>query len=754
MKYNKYIAMAAGLLAIAACTKETETKGGLDSSKPAVSSLAYDEGTSTSTAVGLTWSADQAISAGATSFTVELTKDLGNADPVNASVYKVVYAPETSYVFKSLQKDDFYYARIRANYDGYKYSDWTYIGSASAPSAIQVGTGAVQAAFGAPANLTATATDQSFRANWNAVPFADSYTFEYKAATSGEWSVVDGLKATTYEVEGLVAQTAYDIRVKALQGEKASEYTTASVSTTEPSKFNPAMADVNAFIEFIRVEAGNASSASEFSLEADIDLTGVALSPVETFKGTLDGKGHVIKGLKSGAPLFTTLTGTVKNITFDKSCSFEPTATYFGIVAGNNQGTIQGITNQGDVALSVSSVDEPRLVAAIAGLSSGEISDCTNEGAVSVVIDGATVAVGTAGIVGYSSAPVTGCTNKGAVSFSAAYPSAKVQIVDATGSLPSTGGIAAYGAAGFSITGCNNHGKVSHSYNQADKIGANMNRNQIGGVVGSPCGAVSNSNNYGEVNVSIKSTTPGTAIAYEFIACVGGIGGGDYAFTNTNDGPFSNTSYINCVNEGNIIIDSDASKSNSAIGGIVGWPGQEKPTTGTSVNGCTNKGNITGKGVAKMRLGGVEGGTGIMENSTNEGVVTLESGDVGSAIGSLCGFHSQGHAITGCAAKGEVIAKVKLTGGIGGFIGCIGNAAHDTGADCVVDCKITTSDASSNTGFIIGYFNGKTQNIVLGTPASPIQVSGSLNGAPASASNLWNTINYDAAVHTINYVIK
>ena len=754
MKNIKIFAFAACLITMAACNKETGfvIPGGHDASKPAVESLSYDEATSGAKAVGLTWTADRAIAAGATSFTIQLTNDISFDDVKNATKYDVVDAPATSYIFKNLNTNDFFYARVRANYDGIYYSDWTYLGSKNDPLAVCVGTGAVAAKFGTPTGLSATVTDQSLKASWDAVAFADSYTFEYKPASSGEWSVVSELKTTVYEVEGLIPQTAYDIRVKAHQGETASDYATASVTTKEPSKFNPEMGDADAFMEFLSKEAAAAATGAEFSLLADIDLSGKTIPSVENFKGNLDGKGHSIKGLTASAPLFETLSGVVKDVVIDKSCKFSPAGPFFGIIAANNMGTISKVVNKADVIFTADAVPEPMLIAAIAGQSSGDISDCTNEGAITVTVNGPTVAIGTAGIVGYQAAAIRGCTNKGPVSFSAKNITGKVAVIDATGALPSTGGIVAFGAPGFSVDGCNNSGKVSHAITAADTdLAANLNRNQIGGIAGSPCGSISNSNNSGEVNVSVKNSTPGTALAYEFIVCVGGIGGGDYQFTNSSE-VFSNTSYINCVNEGNIIVDSDASKSNSAIGGIVGWPGQEKPVTGTSVNGCVNKGNITGKGVMKCRLGGIEGGTGVIENSTNEGIVTLESGDAGSAVGALCAFHSQGHAITNCTAKGEVIVKVKTTGGTSGFIGNVGNVDHDTAYGCVVNCKITAAqNDGARTGMVVGYFNGTSKVVVLGSPSDPIKVSGSINGNPASADNIFGTDNNSN--HTINFTI-
>ena len=767
MKNYKILTAAACLIALAACRQENPYQtvpGGLDSSKPAVTSFVYDDAASGAKTAGFGWDASKADAAGATSYTIELTADVSVDNPVNTSSVTIVEAPATSAVVsKGIVAGGFYYARIRANYPGFYFSDWTYLGSASSPMVVCVGQGVVAADFGAPANLkTSNVAETSFKASWDAVPFATSYTFEYKPASSGNWEVVPGITATTYEAEGLVGSTTYDIRVKAVKGDAESDYTTGSVTTLEPSKFNANMTKASDFIEFLTSEASLASSTNEYTLEADIDLTGETVPSAESFKGILDGKGHTIKGLKSGKPLFTSLSGTVKNLVIDASCEFAPEVAFFGVIAGESSGTISGVTNKAAVTYSAESVPGPALFAAIAGASSGEISDCINEGAITVTVEKVIDGTGVAGIVGYQAAAVNNCVNKGAITVTAKYVDAKVAVLDAKDALPTTGGVVGYGAPGFSMNGCDNYGTVSYKLSAIDTYlsdsTVNLNRNQHGGIVGSPCGSVSNCHNYGKVDIAAKHSTPGTAILNEgsfkreFILCVGGIGGGDYQFTNTTD-VFSNTSYINCVNEGEIIVDSDAAQSNSAIGGIVGWPGQEKPLTGTSVNGCTNKGAITGRGAMKCRIGGIEGGTGVIENSENQGVITLESGNVGSAIGALCGFHSQGHAITGCTGGGEIICKVNLTGGLSGFIGNVGNVDHDTATGCKVNCKITVPEYNAKRmGMVVGYYNGSSKVVVLGSATDPIQVSGSINGVPASADNIYGTDN--DSNHTINYVIK
>lgn len=757
MKTSKIFILALGIAALVACKQENPYKfnpGGLDASKPAVASIAYDAAASGPAKAAFTWDAEQALAAGATSFTLELTDDI-LVDYVknNGTAWSVIYAPETSYVVsKGISAGKFYYVRIRANYDGYYYSNWTYLGTADTILAVLVGTGPMVANFGAPANLTAVPTETSFKASWDAVPFAETYTFEYKAKSAEEWSVIDNMKVTEYEVNGLVGETVYDYRVKANKGGVSTEYTEATVTTLAPSGFDPHIGNGDAFLAFLAEESGLAAVGAEYTLEADIDLSGKTVVPAASFKGVLNGKGHSIKGLSLTAPLFTTLSGRVKNLVLEGTAS--PEGPVFGVVAGDCSGSIEGVTNNVAVTYSAAAIAEPILVAGIVGQCSGELVNCFNEAAVSVVSSGAAVGLGVAGLAALLTGPASGCDNRGDVSFSATHYSAKAKIAEAD-VLPTVGGVAAIGAAGFSVSDCKNYGKVSFVLTAAETdLAANMNRTQIGGVVGAPCGRITNTHNYGEVNVSMKHSTPGTAIAaFDLIVCVGGIGGGDFLFTNTSTGPFSNTSYTNCVNEGAIIVDSDASKSNSAIGGIVGWPGQEKPAPGTSVSGCTNRGAITGRGAMKCRLGGIEGGSGVMENSVNEGVITLDVTSTASVIGSLCGFHSQGHAITACAAKGEIIAKCKATSGIGGLIGNLGNVEHDTAYGCIVDCKITTSEAApETTGFVVGYFNGTSKSVTLGSAADPIQVSGSLNGAAPTDATICGTKNPDN--HTINYVIK
>ena len=509
-------------------------------------------------------------------------------------------------------------------------------------------------------------------------------------------------------------------------------------------------------ITFLQSQSGDesASAGDKTIIDADIDLSGYqSLPSAASFAGELDGLGHTISGIRSGSPLFSTLSGTVKNLVLDESCSFTPSGDCFGAIAGENSGSIVNVTSSASVKCSPSTIAQSLLVAGIAGRTTGEIRDCINKGPVSVEVAGSSVAVGVAGICAYQEAKISNCVNRGDVTFSAPYISQKSRVVDIDSALPSIGGISAYGGqSGFVLEKCDNYGQVNYSISSAEtELTASMNRHQIGGVVGSPSGTVSYCNNYGPVNVNIKHSTPGTGLPQEYIADVGGIGGGDAYFT-SKTGPVSKTSYYYCTNEGTIIVDSDAAKSNTAIGGIVGWPGQEAATSTTTSN-CTNgaKALIVARGVMKCRIGGVHGGSGALESCTNEGTIKVESCNLASAAGSLCAFHTQGHALLNCRASGSVKSPVQLTGGIGGLIGNLGNVALISATGCSVDCDITVSSGYSKkyTGLVVGNFNGDKAGVVLGSEASPIQVSGSINGSPASVSNIHGTNNYAEGVHNI-----
>ena len=100
--------------------------------------------------------------------------------------------------------------------------------------------------------------------------------------------------------------------------------------------------------------------------------------------------------------------------------------------------------------------------------------------------------------------------------------------------------------------------------------------------------------------------------------------------------------------------------SNNAVGGISGWPAAESPSV-TVIKNCINSGNISMKGLGKIRLGGIAGGSNSIEGCKNTGNISVENADGASVFGLINGFHTQTHTLKNCEAAGKVECKVKVT---------------------------------------------------------------------------------------------
>ena len=76
----------------------------------------------------------------------------------------------------------------------------------------------------------------------------------------------------------------------------------------------PANSDLTQISTFSELQAINSNSSGSYILVSDIDASGLT-SSLSGFSGTLDGNFHKIYNL--GVPLFSSVSGTVKNITFE-----------------------------------------------------------------------------------------------------------------------------------------------------------------------------------------------------------------------------------------------------------------------------------------------------------------------------------------------------------------------------------------------------------------------------------------------------
>ena len=612
-------------------------------------------------------------------------------------------------------------------------------------------------------SITLTTAPRQITATWNPVEAASGYVLAYKKASDGDdaWTEVKlGKSQTTYTIEGLKELTTYEIRVKATAfGDKESEWS-AIVSAQTPK--NPAavkdIATAQAWIEFITgdyISSATDSADDVITLTADLDFAGVEYPAGAEFRGVINGNGKTIKNLVTSVPMFKSVT-SVKDLTFDASCSFTSSASgTLAALAERTTGAITNVINNANITVNANDIDT-FVAGGLVAYAYGDITGCANNATVLVATNQPkNGAVG--GIVAHTEGKVNSSANNGAVTVDIASLSraVKTTLGSCSAAAISVGGIVglAQGTGSFEMNNCENNGAVT--YDVADAVvPSTYERTQIGGIVGSPNGPVKKCKNTGDVNVMYYTPDRSAHTACGNIICVGGIGGGDYYATAHGDRPAqSATDYIECVNEGDVTVDNDAAKSNSAIGGIVGWPGKEGSVTNVS-EGCINRGNITVKGNGKGRVGGIHGGSGNLVNCENYGEVKIENADAGSAIGGIAGFHSNGKKVEGCISKGNVTSVSTITGGIGGLIGNIGNVDHTTGSSCVVNCTVT-GGTEEYAGMVIGKFNSHKEassrkKIELG----PLEVSGTINGAAASTSNLAGTYLFDSSKHIINATIK
>ncbi len=600
-----------------------------------------------------------------------------------------------------------------------------------------------------PPVLETKTNAESIVLTWNEVKKAETYTVEYKVADATEWTVVEGITGTTYTIEGLLPKTAYSIRIKAVAGEFESEYATPSnvVTGIKPVSFPLTVQSTDELVElFAGTDLLSATETSEVILGADIDLAGKTLNSVATFAGILNGNGKTIRNWNTSTPLFEELTGTVKDLVIDASCVATPSSYTFGIIANESEGTISKVTNNANVTFTVQDAEEPIVMGAIVGKSMGTLTDCVNNGNLTVNAT-SLVGSGIGTLAGYQAGVITNCDNTGALKVVSLYTSAAASAIKGHRNyLPCVGGIVGIAGEGFEMTNSENTGSLTFTQTAIDKRTAKFDdnadgRHLIGGLVGAGSGDIKNSKNNAPMTITATHSTPGTAHTTAYNFCIGGIVGGDfYAYSASNELTQHETDILNCSNSGKLDIKIDASGNNSTVGGIVGWPNneatQEKGVTNKTAD-CSNTGNITISGPIKGRFGGIQGGTGNIENCSVDCNLTVNNADKGSAIGLYVGNHSQNHTFGAATIKGTINVIGENTMGVAALVGNQGNADTTTSGQITIDATINAPDAKL-VSMITGQHNkltNKARVIVWGSEAEPIKVKGSVNGTTLTAEN-------------------
>lgn len=601
---------------------------------------------------------------------------------------------------------------------------------------------------------------------FEAQDFAKEYILGYKKSGDAEYKFIDS-PTPEITIKPLEVNTTYFIKAYCKSGEYESpafyyEFKTGSVDYTYPLDIN----NLEEFLEWMSAGAEYTTAGQEINLKTDIDLAGVTaeqLLIVPEFEGTLNGNNHVIKNWTSTHGLFRKMNGSVKDLTIDASCSFSGSE-YLAPIALSGSGSISNVHNKAKVSYSADNFTETVAIAGIAVELYGKIENCSNTAEITAKSNGSMKGVAAAGLVDYLCSEMSNCTNEGNISISGVFVNGNTTLGANVNVVPNAGGLVALGGTGFEMKSCDNRGKVSLTLTAIEKTHEakkSLKRQSVGGVVASPNGNISKCNNYGTIEVNASTTNhekyPSYVDSkkktkyYEHIILAGGISSGDYQAKGQDA-----SNIIDCRNEGNIIFYTDYDGSNNAVGGIVGWPGLEDKTVKQTIvtENCKNIGSVTVKGNGKVRVGGIQGGSGNIVNCENTGNITVESGAANAcAVGSIAGFHSNGHKIEDSKAYGTVTAKVEVVG-IGGLVGNNGNIAQTTGDGCVVDCTII-GGTTENAGMIIGALNGNTTKIEMGTKTA-IKVAGTLNGVAVTSENLKDclhgTKNYKEEMHIFNAV--
>ena len=263
---------------------------------------------------------------------------------------------------------------------------------------------------------------------------------------------------------------------------------------------------VDDFKKFVQMHpAGSYKQTCDLNLSGFKAQTGGAIVNVagEPFKGVYDGGGHKITGLQlndtntgSNAALFHTVSGTVKNLTIDSSCSFTARQ-WVGSFALylKDGGTLENCVNEASVTCKPSDKMQggsdytlncfaggivARTDSSWRNVAQNQITSCRNDG--SVTVDPADVANGSfasaGGLVGgAANVKISRSANTGAVSNAKSRPSYYGTDGNYTGGL--VGQIDPNDALGVKteIIGCVNTGKVTGGCNVGGVAGKVNNKN-------------------------------------------------------------------------------------------------------------------------------------------------------------------------------------------------------------------------------------------------------------------------------------
>ncbi len=506
----------------------------------------------------------------------------------------------------------------------------------------------------------------------------------------------------------------------------------------------------------------DATLAADITLPADFAPASVT--------GNFDGGNKTITVSNLAGPVFASTTGAVKNVNFAGSfAAADATAKLHLAPIGKSTGAIENVINKATVTYT-GIAPEAAAGVTVAGIvceAYGPVKNCKNQAKVSANGSGKdTWGLVVAGIIGFAGAAIEDCENSGEISLVAGSPLGRstgmTEVTMKYNPCPAASGIVAYAVSddshAVSVSRCTNSAKVTMTYDALTESSFDASRTGATGIVSAGGCPIANCTNTGDIYFNAYGASRGTAIAKpNIILHPAGIHGSDYYVKVLSSSPSTidqdETTITDCTNSGNIYVDSDCTKSNSAVGGISGWPGAENAATVVSkISNCNNSGSITISGLIKVRVGGIAGGTSSIEGCKTTGDILINGADATSVAGLINGFHTQFETLKNCEASGKVESKVKING-VAGLCGGIGNVKNTFGENCKVNAQLI-GGATEQVGLVVGHLNGDTQAVTVGTETEPVLVKGSVNGVAITADNFSSYIHkaskYKEGIHVFN----
>ena len=340
----------------------------------------------------------------------------------------------------------------------------------------------------------------------------------YMTVPAGEYGLID-VTLTTTSGEKMVVK--FDTSAKPILAGAVREFA--------PFEFAANVSEDDTFVIDSKeaLVAFAAAPTKSAIVAADIDMTGVAWTPIDGFGYTFDGDDFIIKGLS--APLFASTAATIKNVNLVDVNIESNGRLVLGAIACrlsheaslNNCHATGSITVNNTTATLASDADRYNTIniGGLVGYSAGgSLTNCVNEVNIQInqlVAAGNTVVVnpsigGVLGSASYTSlsdenkkcAAVVNCVNgaagksTGAINY---HDNSATQVL-----VPNIGGVLGFGYEdnNSEIKGCVNYGAIDFNANSDGAYSLGHTSTSIGGVFGYSKAAIENNNNYGPITVS------------------------------------------------------------------------------------------------------------------------------------------------------------------------------------------------------------------------------------------------------------